>query len=84
MFEPCKVYYLKYFRAFSLPISLPSRNKLRLSRGFETKEEAIKRSTTEKKIETVRLCILSLYTMPRATIVLFQSDNEKYERFLLF
>ena len=44
------------------------------------KEDAIKRSTTEKnKTETVSLCILSLYTIPQTTIVLFQSDKEKYE-----
>ena len=80
MFEPWKGYHLKYFRAFGLPISLRSRNKLRLSRGFETEEDAIKRSTTEKnKIEMVSLCILSLYTIPQTTIVLFQSDKEKYE-----
>ena len=73
---------LKYFRAFGLPISLRSRKKLRLSRGFETKQDAIKRSTAEKnKIETVSWCIFSLYTMPRTTIALFQSDKEKYERF---
>ena len=48
LFEPWKDYYFKYFRAFGVPISLRSRNKLRLSRGFETKQYAIKRSTTEK------------------------------------
>ena len=80
MCKPWKDYYLKYFWAFGLPISLRSRNKLRLSRGFETEEDAIKRSTTEKnKIEMVSLCILSLYTIPQTTIVLFQSDKEKYE-----
>ena len=43
-------------------------------------EDAIKRSTTEKnKIEMVSLCILSLYTITQTTIVLFQSDKEKYE-----
>ena len=74
MFEPWKYYYFKYFRAFGVPI---------LSRGFETKQDAIKRSTTEKnKIEAVSWFIISLYTIPRTTIVLFQSDKGKYERFL--
>ena len=77
--------YLKYFRASGLPISLRSRNKLRLSRGFETKQDAVKRSIAEKnKIETVSWCIFSLYTIPPTTIVLFQSGTEKYERFLTF
>ena len=84
LFKPWKDYYFKYFRAFGVPISLRSPNKLRLSRGFETKQDAIKCSTTEKSnIDAVSWFIVSLYTIPRTTIVLFQSDKEKYERFLI-
>ena len=60
--EPWKDCYLKYFRAFGLPISLRSHNKLRLSRGFEMKEDTIKRSTTEKnKIDGKFVCSQFIY-----------------------